>query len=50
MFNVRNINIIIIKTTQILFVYKYINDELCRDLLYLKNNFIIINLLKELRH
>ena len=48
MFNIKNINIIITKITQILFIYEYINEELRRDLLYSKNNFTIANLLKEL--
>ena len=50
MLNVKNINIIITKITQVLFIYKYINEKLRRDLLYLKNNFTIANLLKELRY
>ena len=50
MFNVKNINIIITKTAQILFIYEHINEKLRRDLSRSKNNFTIANLLKKLRY
>ena len=50
MLNVKNIDIINIKTMQVLFIYEHINNELRRDLSRFKNNFTIANLLKELRY
>ena len=50
MFNVKNINIAVMKAAQILFAYEHINEKLCRDLLYSKDNFTIADLLEELRY
>lgn len=50
MLNIKNVDIIITKTAQVLLVYEYINNELRRDLSRSKDNFTISNLLKKLRY
>ena len=48
--NDKNVNIIIIDITQILFAYKHMNDELKRDLFKFIKVLIMFNLLEKLRH
>ena len=50
MLNAKNVDIIVTKTTQILFVYEHINEKLRRDLSRSKDNFTITDLLKKLRY
>ena len=49
-FNDKNVDIVIIDVTQILFAYKHMNDELKRDLFKFTKASTISNLLKKLRH
>ena len=50
MLNVKNVDIIITKAAQVLFIYEHINEKLRRDLSRSKDNSTIADLLEELRH
>ena len=49
-FNDKNVDIVIIDVTQILFAYEHMNDELKRDLFKFTKASTMSNLLEKLRH